>query len=257
MKKNEGEIPQYYVENSHPAIIDPIEWEQVQAEFARRVELGRTYSSKSIFSSKLVCGDCGGFYGQKVWHSTSKYRKVIWQCNRKFKDKEERCQTPHLTAETIQMMFLNAYNTFMGNREQIIEDCELMRKALLDFTKLDSEIEKQTEELEIIVEKVKHLVKENASTPQSQDEYIKKYNSLSKRYEEEYRKLKNLQMDKELRLSKDKAMEVFMENLKKQPLVVEAWDESLWALMIEKAIVKRGGSIKFVFYNGTEIIEEA
>ena len=24
MKKNEGEIPQYYVENSHPAIIDPI-----------------------------------------------------------------------------------------------------------------------------------------------------------------------------------------------------------------------------------------
>lgn len=78
MKKNEGEIPQYYVENSHPAIIDPVEWEQVQVEFARREQLGRTYSSKSIFSSKLVCVDCGGFYGQKVWHSTSKYRKVIW-----------------------------------------------------------------------------------------------------------------------------------------------------------------------------------
>jgi hypothetical protein len=77
MKKNEGEIPQYYVENSHPAIIDPIEWEQVQAEFARREALGRPYSPKSIFSSKLVCVDCGGFYGQKVWHSTSKYRRVI------------------------------------------------------------------------------------------------------------------------------------------------------------------------------------
>lgn len=73
MKKNEGEIPQYYVENSHPAIIDHIDWEQVQLEFARREALGRTYSSKSIFSSKLVCVDCGGFYGQKVWHSTSKY----------------------------------------------------------------------------------------------------------------------------------------------------------------------------------------
>ena len=79
MKKNEGEIPQYYVENSHPAIIDHIDWEQVQLEFARREALGRTYSSKSIFSSKLVCVDCGGFYGQKVWHSTSKYRRVI--CN--------------------------------------------------------------------------------------------------------------------------------------------------------------------------------
>lgn len=51
-------------------------------------------------------------------------------------------------------------------------------------------------------------------------------------------------------------MEVFIKNLKKQPLVVEAWDESLWALMVEKAIVVRDGNIKFVFYNGTEIKEE-
>lgn len=257
MKKNEGEIPQYYVENSHPAIVDPVEWEQVQVEFARREQLGRTYSSKSIFSSKLVCVDCGGFYGQKVWHSTSKYRKVIWQRNKKFKDKEEKCKTPTLTAETIQMMFLNAYNTFIGNREQVLEDCELMRTVLVDFTVLDAEIEKQYEEVEAIAERVKHLVKDNASTPQSQDEYVKKYNKLSERYEEEYRKLENLQKDKELRISKDKAMEVFIANLKNQPLVVDEWDETLWALMIEKAIVGRDGSIKFIFYNGTEITEKA
>ena len=154
------------------------------------------------------------------------------------------------------MMFLNAYNTFMGNREQIIEDCELMRQAIIDFTEFDAKIEKQYEDIEVIAERVKHLVKDNASSPQSQDEYIKKYNSLSKRYEEEYKKLENLQKDKEFRKSQDKAMEVFIENLKKQPLVVEAWDESLWALMIEKAIVGRDGSIKFIFYNGTEITEE-
>jgi len=254
IKKNEGEVPQYYVENSHPAIVDPIEWEQVQVEFARRVELGRTYSSKSIFSSKLVCEDCGGFYGQKVWHSNSEYRRVIWQCNKKFDDKQNKCKIPTLTTETIQMMFLNAYNKFMGNREQVIEDCELMRKEIINFTKLDEKIAKQTEEIEDISERVKSIVKENTSTPQSQNEYLKKYNKLSKSYEEEYKKLENLQQDKELRESQDKAMEVFIENLKKQPLVVEEWDESLWTLMIEKAVVIRDGSIKFVFYNGTEIM---
>mgnify|MGYP000983012126 CR=1 FL=1 len=102
-----------------------------------------------------------------------------------------------------------------------------------------------------------NLVKENASTPQSQDEYIMKYESLRKRYEEEYTKLGNLQKDKELRVSKSKAMEVFIENLKNQTMAVESWDESLWALMIEKAVVSGDGSIKFIFYNGTEIIEEA
>lgn len=155
------------------------------------------------------------------------------------------------------MMFLNVYNRFMENRNQIIEDCVFIRMSLTDFEELDKEIERQTEEIEVIAERVKHLVKENASTPQSQDEYIKKYNSLSKRYEEEYKKLENLQQDKELRKSKDKAMEVFIENLKKQPLVIDAWDETLWALMIEKAIVERDGSLKFIFYNGTEMVEEA
>ena len=51
-------------------------------------------------------------------------------------------------------------------------------------------------------------------------------------------------------------MEVFNENLKKQPLVVEEWDESLLALMIEKTVVGRDGRIKFVFYNGKYIKEK-
>jgi len=48
----------------------------VQAEIARRQTLGRAYSGSSIFASKLICGDCGGFYGQKVGHSNDPYRKI-------------------------------------------------------------------------------------------------------------------------------------------------------------------------------------
>jgi len=109
MKVNEGEIPQYYVENNHPLIIDPIEWAEVQFEIRRREKLGRTYSSKNCFSSKLVCADCGGFYGQKVWHSTSKYRRVIWQCNKKFSDGTKRCTTPTLKEDDIKDAFLKAF----------------------------------------------------------------------------------------------------------------------------------------------------
>jgi hypothetical protein len=77
MKGKEGEVPQYYVEHSHDAIIEPLEWDMVQAEITRRRSLGRAYSGNSVFSSKLVCGDCGSFFGQKVWHSNDPYRKVI------------------------------------------------------------------------------------------------------------------------------------------------------------------------------------
>ena len=71
MKVNEGEVPQYYVEHSHPAIIAPEEWEQVQKEYRLRKSYGRHRNSLSPFSSKIICGDCGSFYGAKVWHSTS------------------------------------------------------------------------------------------------------------------------------------------------------------------------------------------
>ena len=87
MKVNEGEVPQYYVEGSHPAIVEPEEWEHVQAELTRRKAFGKAYSSKNILSAKLVCEDCGGFFGSKVWHSTDKYRRIVWQCNTNSKAK--------------------------------------------------------------------------------------------------------------------------------------------------------------------------
>lgn len=63
MKVNEGEVPQYYVERSHPAIIALSEWEAVQVEVARRKNLGRRHDCFTPFSGKVICGDCGGVYG--------------------------------------------------------------------------------------------------------------------------------------------------------------------------------------------------
>jgi hypothetical protein len=56
LRVNNGEVPQYYVEGSHEAIIAPEEFESVQEEMSRRKELGRAYSDKA-FHSKIICGD--------------------------------------------------------------------------------------------------------------------------------------------------------------------------------------------------------
>jgi len=45
----------------------------------------------------------------------------------------------------------------------------------------------------------------------------------------------------------------FIRALKKNPLVLETWDDTIWTVMVEKSIVERSGSVRFVFYNGTEI----
>ena len=84
MKTNEGEVPQYYVKDSHPAIVDADVFDLVQMEFARRKALKGQYSGNGCFASRIVCGDCGHFYSSKVWHGNDPYRKVLWRCNHKY-----------------------------------------------------------------------------------------------------------------------------------------------------------------------------
>ena len=55
-KTNEGEIPQYYVEGNHEAIIDPETFEMVQREMARRTKGRNRHSGVHLFSGKIKCG---------------------------------------------------------------------------------------------------------------------------------------------------------------------------------------------------------
>ena len=88
-KVNEGEVPQYYIEHSHEAIIEPEEWDAVQEELRRRKDIGKAYSGKSVLASKVVCADCGHWYGAKTWHSKDKYKKRN-TINRFLKELEQR-----------------------------------------------------------------------------------------------------------------------------------------------------------------------
>lgn len=89
-KRNNGELPMYYVENNHPAIIERVVFDRVQEEVSRRnskrktkqvgtkTELGR-YSSKYALSEILFCGDCGTPYRRCTWTNKGK-KKVVWRC---------------------------------------------------------------------------------------------------------------------------------------------------------------------------------
>ena len=65
-KVNEGEVPKYYVEGNHQAIIPPAVFDNVQVLMQSRGKGNGRNSCVSIFSSKIRCGDCGSWYGSKV-----------------------------------------------------------------------------------------------------------------------------------------------------------------------------------------------
>ena len=87
-KKNRGELPQYYVEDTHPSIIDKATFDFVQEEMARRRELGPLANKSlntSCFTGKIKCPYCGQSYMhnrrvkngniQEYWNCGSKKKK--------------------------------------------------------------------------------------------------------------------------------------------------------------------------------------
>jgi hypothetical protein len=239
------------VEGSHEAIIAPEEFQAVQEEMARRKELGRAYSDKA-FHSKIICGDCGGFYGRKVWHSTDEYKSVIFQCNRKFKN-EDRCRTPKLTEEEIKRRFLAAYNELMDSRTTVIADCELIRRTLCDTSALDAEMQREQDEMTVASEIMKAHIKKNASVAQSQEAYALEAGRIEERYNTALEHYTALEEHREKRVRKSKELTAFTAVLKKQSLAVTEWDERLWITLLDTATVQRDGGIVFRFKSGAEI----
>ena len=138
---NNGEVRKYLVENDHEAIITPEQFEMAQQELEARRKENRQHSSKSIFTSKLVCGDCGCFYGSKVWHSTDKYRSVVWQCNNKF-NADEKCSTPHIKEGVIKAVFIKALNSIVTNKDPALDMMDHLKAKIDDTAALEGKLEK-------------------------------------------------------------------------------------------------------------------
>ena len=251
-KKNTGEVPQVYVQASHPAIITPEEFDMVQDEFVRRQMLGRAYSGRSLFASKLVCGDCGGFYGKKVWHSNTNHRKYIWQCNCKFKG-EEKCQTPSVTEEFLKVRFLEAYNQLMGSRDMVLAACEQMRLVVADCEAQDETIAAMNAELAAVGELAQQCIADSAAGRLSSGEFDRKYTKLQLRHETATAKKAASEEEKASKIRRERELRIYMEELKVRPLVVEEWDSELWNGLLAQATVYRDHRVTFRFRDGTEI----
>ena len=196
-------------------------------------------------------------YGAKVWHSNDMYRRVIWQCNRKFSKTQEQCKTPHLTEDTIKEMFLKAYNRLMRQRKQLIEDCELMKSLLTDCAEQEAGMEQLRQEIEEIADMTQNLVRQNTRQTQSQEAYNAKYNALAERYEKASAKHGKLEAEVARRKNKARQIAAFIDQLEKAPASLEEWDCQVWSLLLEKGTVNRDGNITFEFRNGKEIKVEA
>ena len=248
-KKNEGEVPQYYVENNHEAIISPRVFDWVQEEIKRRKEGNRRYSGVSIFSSKIKCGECGCWYGAKVWHSNDPYRRKIYRCNDKFK---KHCKTPHLTEDEIKEIFVRAVNKLISNKDIILDNIRMLRDGISDTSSLENEKEQLGKEIAELTERVQRLIEENARVPLNQETYNREYRNLVARYDECKAKYDKAQDEIRRRKARGEQIDKFIRDISDQNLI-QSFDKTLWCSLMDFITVYSKDDIRVTFKDGTEI----
>lgn len=219
-KINQGEVPQYYVEGNHEAIIPPVVFDKVQKQITARCQGKNRFSSVSTFSGKIKCGDCGSWYGAKIWHSNDKYRRIVWQCNHKF-DGEEKCVTPHLEEETMKELFIKAISVLFTRKEEVLEELNVVKDIIFD-----------TSALEVKLLQLQRGISIGGKTEVQLDMIREQIAQKQKRKKE---------------------IERFLTEWKCQDKVLLKFDEDCWYNLVESVMVFRKGEIYFTFKNGITI----
>lgn len=152
VRRNNGEVPSVRVRNSHEPIIEPEVFDRVQAMLAKSAKRRAKVRTRHPFAGKLVCGDCGAFYGHKVWRLRSTGERYnVWYCNHKY-DGDKACYSPRLRDEEVKAAFEKMLQkcgdpnpVYTDERwNELVESVKVCRGGHLIFTLTDGKIVKTT-----------------------------------------------------------------------------------------------------------------
>lgn len=249
-KPNEGELPMYYIEDDHEAIIPPETYQMVQEEMRRRKAAGSNMRCVSIFSSRVICGDCGGYYGRKIWHSNTKHASWHWHCNAKFQ-KRKYCETPTLKEESLEETFVEVFNGLIANRKEIEENYRLCIDTITD----DREYRRQLEDLNNGCGEVQTLIR-SLLMAYSKNNTEEDISEKLKEYEDRLDTMALLKQDLDMKIAACSAKRVqitgFLNELMKHDAPLAKFDPLVWQAVINYATVNRDCTITFTFRDGTE-----
>lgn len=156
---NNGLVPQYYVENSHEAIIPRDLYMQVQEEMIRRANLHsgqnrkkRVYSSKYALSSIVYCSKCGEIYRRVVWNNRGK-KSVVWRCCARMENGPGTCGADAIHESELQSLVVRGINRTLARKDTMNETLQKNIESVLSgvdgipFDEIDSRLEKLQKEL--------------------------------------------------------------------------------------------------------------
>ena len=125
--KNRGELPQYFVENSHDPIISREVFEQTQQELERRMKkfgITRNPHKTTLFTGLIRCGLCGKNFRHKIANAGKKCEKPVWCCSTFNTRGKNACPAQQIPE-----------NILIAKTAEVLDVTEFDRKTLMEWIK--------------------------------------------------------------------------------------------------------------------------
>lgn len=266
-KKNQGEIPQYYVTGNHEGIISKELFNLVQEEIARRAskrkvsqkatktEQGK-YSSKYALSELLVCGGCGARYRRVTWARNGK-KKVVWRCINRLEYGTKYCkESPTIEEYSLQDAIMKAICGFVADKDELIDTLKHSLRVALDAeddTIDTAVINARIEELDSVM---MDLVELSSHSSASADYFDTKFKEISDERTELQNRLRDHEQRQVFIQNNNARMKELFEILERANFNLNEYDEALVKQLIAKVTVISSEKIQITFKGGFEVEQE-
>lgn len=156
--KNNGLMPQYYVEGNHEAIIPKEIYMRVQEELVRRRVVKtsangkkRSYSCNHCFSQIVICGECGELFRRIHWNNRG-CKSIVWRCISRLESTGLECHARTVNEAVLENVVLSAINELLGDKpgyqEQLQQNiAEAIRSSSTATDEIDEKLAVLQQEL--------------------------------------------------------------------------------------------------------------
>ena len=247
---NHGNANQYYIENTHPAIITKEIFEKAQAIRQRRSHQGTSTKAEYPLALKIICGKCGSPFARRV----TKSGWVSWVC-RKHDDHAADCPMGRIPETELYAAFVRIYNKLKHN-EGII-----LKPALVQLDDLNAVLQRDNPAMLAVNKSIADISEQSYKITILQTRGLLDADACASRLRDIHAKLTELRRERR-RLLQNKALEDVMEALRRTadtihagPERLEGFDEALFADLTERITAESRTRLRFRLRGGIELTE--
>lgn len=264
--KNDGIVPQYYIEDNHEAIIPKELFYEVQEEKARRASMYKgaatrkakkmkkersKYSCKYALTEILICEECGHPYRRQVW---SKYgqKSAVWRCENRLRNgSKSNCKhSPTLKEEQVHDAIMKAINSVVEDTGDFIGAFRQNVIRIIGSYSTKEIPTKYDEKIELLQKEMLGLIEENAKLGALAEDFDHEYKRISE--EINYLKKAKLSLIQEKKQADryEERLDEMESTIKTVRPQVREFDEDLVRRLIDTIKVNRGLRLEIQFESG-------